>query len=279
MKHIHLSPKILTAFQTHLHYEEKSRATIEKYLRDARAFAVFAQDRPLTKELVIAYKESLITHGYATRSINSMLVSINRLLDFIDQSACKVKMLRCQRPTYCPADQELTKAEYLRLLQAAKSRPGLHLILQTICGTGIRVSELRCFTVEAVHRGEITVHGKNKTRTILVPGKLKKILLLYARQRGIKRGIIFTNKKGKPLDRFYIWAQMKRLCTEAKVDPQKVFPHNLRKLFARTFYSIEKDIAKLADILGHSSINTTRIYIMTTSTEHRRRIERLGLVI
>lgn len=152
-------------------------------------------------------------------------------------------------------------------------------MIQTICGTGIRVSELKFFTVEAVNRGEITVQCKSKTRTILVPGKLKKLLLHYAKRCGIQSGIIFITKKGKPMDRSNIWAQMKRLCVAAKVNPSKVFPHNLRKLFARTFYGIEKDIAKLADILGHSSINTTRIYIMTTGTEHRRKIERLGLVV
>ena len=152
-------------------------------------------------------------------------------------------------------------------------------MIQTICGTGIRVSELRYFTVEAVSRGEITVQCKSKTRTILIPGKLKKLLLHYAKHCGIQSGIIFITKNGKPMDRSNIWAQMKRLCAAAKVNPSKVFPHNLRKLFARTFYGIEKDIAKLADILGHSSINTTRIYIMTTGTEHRRKIERLGLVV
>ena len=152
-------------------------------------------------------------------------------------------------------------------------------MIQTICGTGIRVSELRYFTVEAVSRGEITVQCKSKTRTILVPGKLKKLLLNYAKRMGIRGGTIYITKYGKPLDRSNIWAQMKRLCSAADVNPSKVFPHNLRKLFARTFYGIEKDIAKLADILGHSSINTTRIYIMTTGTEHRRKIERLGLVV
>ena len=208
-----------------------------------------------------------------------MLASLNSLLDFLEWTDCKVKTLRCQRQTYCSEDKELSEAEYMRLLEASKHQEQLNLVIQTICGTGIRVSELRYFTVEAVSRGEITVQCKSKTRTILVPGKLKKLLLNYARRCGIYDGVIFITKHGKPMDRSNIWAQMKRLCTAAGVNPSKVFPHNLRKLFARTFYGIEKDIAKLADILGHSSINTTRIYIMTTGTEYRRKIERLGLVV
>ena len=184
-----------------------------------------------------------------------------------------------QRQTYCAEDKELTKAEYLRLLQVSKKNEQLNLVIQTICGTGIRVSELQYFTVEAVRYGEVTVDCKNKTRTILVPGKLKNLLLNYAKRHSITTGAIFITRSGKTLNRSNIWAAMKKLCEAAGVKATKVFPHNLRKLFARTFYGIEKDIAKLADILGHSSINTTRIYIMTTGFEHRRKIERLGLVI
>ena len=274
-----LVPQHLVSFRAYLIREEKSVATIEKYLRDTYAFFEYADGREITKELAVAYKNELQKKNYAVRSINSMLASINSLLDFMDWTDCKVKTLRCQRQTYCAEEKELTKAEYMRLLEASKQQEQLNLVIQTICGTGIRVSELRYFTVEAIHSGEITVQCKNKTRTILVPGKLKKLLLNYAKHCGIKSGIIFVTKSGKPLDRSNIWAQMKRLCTAAGVNPSKVFPHNLRKLFARTFYGIEKDIAKLADILGHSSINTTRIYIMTTGTEHRRKIERLGLVV
>ena len=190
-----------------------------------------------------------------------------------------MKNIRLQRQTYSAEDKELTKAEYLRLLEASRKNEQLNLVIQTICGTGIRVSELRYFTVEAVRRGEIVIDCKGKTRTILVPGKLKNILLNYAKRRGITAGAIFVTRTGKPLNRSNIWSAMKKLCESAGVKPSKVFPHNLRKLLARTFYGIEKDIAKLADILGHSSINTTRIYIMTTGTEHRRKIERLGLVV
>lgn len=274
-----LSPRHLVSFREYLIREEKSTATIEKYLRDTNGFLEYAADREITKELAVAYKAELQKKNYAIRSINSMLASINSLLDFLEWTDCKVKTLRCQRQTYCAEEKELTKSEYLRLLEASKKNEQLNLVIQTICGTGIRVSELRYFTVEAVNRGEITVQCKSKTRTILVPGKLKKLLLNYAKHCRIQSGTIFVTKNGKPMDRSNIWAQMKRLCTAAGVNPTKVFPHNLRKLFARTFYGIEKDIAKLADILGHSSINTTRIYIMTTGTEHRRKIERLGLVV
>lgn len=225
------------------------------------------------------YKKALVGAGYAVCSVNSMLASVNSLLSFLGWSDCRVKNLRVQRQTYCAEEKELSKAEYLRLLEASGKNTQLSTVLQTICGTGIRVSELRYFTVEAVQHGRITVSCKSKTRTILVPGKLKNLLLNYARQHRITAGPILLGRNGKPLDRSSIWRQMKQLCKSADVAPSKVFPHNLRKLFARTFYGIEKDIAKLADILGHSSINTTRIYIMTTGAEHCRKIERLGLVI
>ena len=274
-----LSNEQIQEFANYLYREEKSYATQEKYLRDVKMFRVYADGNEITKELLVAWKENLVESGYAVRSINSMLASVNSLLDFLNLSSCKVKNIRTQRQTYCAEDKELTKAEYLRLLAASKKNEQLNLVIQTICGTGIRVSELRYFTVEAVRRGEVTVECKSKTRTILVPGKLKNILLNYAKRQGITTGIIFVTRTGKPLNRSNIWAAMKKLCKTAGVKPSKVFPHNLRKLFARTFYGIEKDIAKLADILGHSSINTTRIYIMTTGIEHRRKIDRLGLVV
>lgn len=279
MKERTLSEENRRAFREHLLREEKSAATVEKYLRDVRAFLVFSGQAAITKDLVMAYKQTLLEKNYAVRSINSMLASLNSLLDFLGWGDCKVKSLKIQRQTYCAEEKELTKAEYLRLLEASKNQPQLNLIMQTICGTGIRVSELKYFTVEAVRRGEIVVSCKSKTRTILLPGKLKKLLLEYAKKNKIQSGAVFVTRNGKPVNRSNIWAQMKKLCEIAGVKPSKVFPHNLRKLFARTFYGIEKDIAKLADILGHSSINTTRIYIMTTGTEHRRKIERLGLVV
>lgn len=274
-----LSEESILAFRDNLILEEKSIYTTEKYLRDVCAFFRFAGAKPVTKELVMDYKKALVGAGYAACSVNSMLASVNSLLSFLGWGDCKVKNLRVQRQTYCAEEKELSKAEYLRLLEASGKNTQLSIVLQTICGTGIRVSELRYFTVEAVQHGRITVSCKSKTRTILVPGKLKNLLLNYARQHRITAGPILLGRNGKPLDRSSIWRQMKQLCKSADVAPSKVFPHNLRKLFARTFYGIEKDIAKLADILGHSSINTTRIYIMTTGAEHRRKIERLGLVI
>lgn len=274
-----LTIKQITEFANYLRQEEKSAATQEKYLRDAQAFCVYASGEEITKELVIAWKKQLVDNGYVVRSINSMLASVNSLLGFLHLSNCKVKNIRTQKQTYCAEDKELTKAEYLRLLNASKKNEQLNLVIQTICGTGIRVSELQYFTVEAVRCGEVSVDCKGKTRTILVPGKLKNILLNYAKKHNITTGAIFVTRTGKPLNRSNIWSAMKKLCETAGVKASKVFPHNLRKLFARTFYGIEKDIAKLADILGHSSINTTRIYIMTTGIEHRRKIERLGLVV
>ena len=274
-----LTEELIETFHEYLILEEKSVATVEKYLRDVRAFSAFAGGQSVTKEVVMAYKQNLLEKGYAIRSINSMLASIHSFLDHQGWQDCKVKSLKLQTPAYCAEEKELTKAEYLRLLAAAKNQPQLRLILETICGTGIRVSELRFFTVESVRRGETTVRCKGKIRTILLPGKLRGLLLAYAKKNAIRSGGIFVTKSGKPLNRSSIWARMKALCEKARVKASKVFPHNLRKLFARTFYSMEKDIAKLADILGHSSINTTRIYIMTTGMEHRRKIEGLGLVL
>ena len=279
MKERTLSSTTLQAFQQYLIREEKSTATQEKYLRDVRVFWAYAGGQRITKELVVLYKQYLQKTGYAVRSINSMLASLNSLLGFLGWQDCRVKSIRQQKLTYCAEDQELTRPEYLRLLAAAKQKPQLRLVMETICGTGIRVSELRFFTVEAVRRGEVIIRCKGKVRTILVPGKLKKLLLDYAGRRGIRAGTVFLDCRGNPLNRSVIWAQMKALCRAAKVKAGKVFPHNLRKLFARTFYSIEKDLAKLADVLGHSSIDTTRIYIMTTGAEHRKKIERLGLVV
>lgn len=266
-------------YRMYLVQGEKSSNTIEKYLRDVRAFACFAKDREVSKELVIAYKEFLQESGYAVRSMNSMLASLNSFLGYLGWTDCRVKSFRQQKQIYRAQERELTKEEYLRLVDAARLQPRLCLLLQTICGTGIRVSELAFFTVESVEKGEIVVSCKNKVRTILIPGKLRKRLLAYAKKEGIADGVIFRTRNGNALNRSNIWADMKRLCKRAGVEASKVFPHNLRKLFAATFYQIEKDIAKLADILGHSSINTTRIYIMTTGAEHRKKIEQLGLVV
>ena len=270
---------MISDFEQYLSAEEKSPVTIEKYIRDIGCLFKFAGSEEITKTLTIKYKEYLVNAGYKPRSVNSMLAAINSFFDWLGWQDCKVKALKLQTQVYSCAEKELTKAEYLRLVNAAGNNTKLQLIMQTICATGIRVSELAYFTVEAVKQGEISVSCKGKTRTILIPVKLKKLLLSYTKKAGIKTGTIFINSKGQSLSRGSIWAQMKALCKKAGVQASKVFPHNLRKLFARTFYTMEKDIAKLADILGHSSINTTRIYIITTGTEHRRKIERLGLIV
>lgn len=278
MKSRKITEELIRAYRRYLLREEKSTATVEKYLRDVRDFYVYVGGVELTKDVVVEYKKAL-QESYAVRSVNSMLASINSFLIYMGRSDCKVKSLKLQKPVYCAEEKELNRAEYERLLKAAEKKEQLWLVMQTICSTGIRVSELKYFTVEAVSHGEVVVSCKAKTRTILIPGRLKKRLLDYAVKQKIRSGVIFLTRNGKPLDRKTIWAQMKGLCKSAGVAPGKVFPHNLRKLFARTFYGIEKDIAKLADILGHSSIDTTRIYIMTTGTEHRRKIEQLGLVV
>ena len=276
-----ITETIIAKFKTYLQNEEKSTNTIEKYIRDVKAFTVYANNLDITKEMVIAYKNKLITDNYATRSINSMIASLNSLFVFVGWEDLKVKAIKLQRQIYCPEEKELTKAEYLRLVNTAKQKGNerLNLLIQTICGTGIRVSELQYITVEAVKCGEAVVSLKGKTRSVFIVRELKKKLLRYAAEQGIMSGAIFITRSGKPMSRTNIWREMKNLCEQANVNPDKVFPHNLRHLFARTFYGIEKDIAKLADILGHSSINTTRIYIITTGNEHRQRMENMRLIV
>ncbi len=274
-----LTINIIESFRKELANEEKSEATIEKYIRDIRAFSEYAQGGEITKDVVIAYKTYLHEMNYAVRSINSMIASLNSLFLHLGWNDCKVKSLKQQKQIYCPEEKELTKEEYFRLLEASRRNDRLQLIMQTICSTGIRVSELQFFTVEAVRQGEVLVNCKGKLRTILIPSRLRKHLLGFAKREHIYEGAIFVNKCGKPISRSRIWAMMKQLCENADVNPEKVFPHNLRKLFARTCYTIEKDIAKLADILGHSSIDTTRIYIMSSGYEHRKKIEKLRLVM
>ena len=276
-----LTAKMISEFKKHLQNEEKCRNTIEKYIHDAKAFMIYANGNYIEKGTVVSYKNKLINKKYAARSVNSVIASLNSLFGFLGWNDCKVKPMKLQRQIYCPEEKELTKAEYLRLINTAKQKGNerLNLIIQTICGTGIRVSELQYITVEAVKHGEAFVSLKGKTRTVFIVRDLRKKLLSYAERKGIKSGIIFVTRSGKAVSRTNIWREMKSLCKEANVNPDKVFPHNLRHLFARTFYSIEKDIAKLADILGHSSINTTRIYIVTTGSEHRKRMENMRLIV
>lgn len=267
----------LQTFKNFLLEEEKSPLTIQKYLRDVSKFLHWLSSRELTKGETRAYK-AWLTEQYTPASVNSMLSALNRYLDFISREDCKVKFIRIQREVFYPVEKELTREEYQRLLRAAKDDTRLCLLMQTICSTGIRVSEHRYITVEAVRQQKATVRCKGKIRTVLLPRKLCKALQAYIRQNRIRSGSVFVGNSGKPLDRSRIWAQMKKLCRTAKVQTEKVFPHNLRHLFARMYYAMEKDIVRLADILGHSSINTTRIYTKESGDIHRRQIEKIPLL-
>ena len=263
-------------YEQYLFRDEKSSATVEKYVRDARGFVRWMEGRELSKELVLGYK-AWIMEQYAPSSVNSMLASVNSYLAFLGRTDCRVKQLKIQRQIFAGEDRELTKAEYRRLTDAAKdSRIGT--VIQTICGTGIRVSELRFITAEAVICGKAVVNCKNKTRVIFIPVPVQKLLKAYMKKSGITAGPVFVTKSGQPLNRSNIWRDMKALCRRAGVSEKKVFPHNLRHLFARTFYTLERDVVQLADLLGHSSINTTRIYTMETGEIHRKQIQRLGLL-
>ena len=267
-------------FELHLRNEERSEATIEKYMRDVRLFASFVCDAEIDKQKVLDYKSKLSVE-YAVTSANSMIAAMNCFLRFCGWHDLCVKQFKIQREAYCSEEKELTRAEYVRLLKAANSKHNerLNLIIQTICGTGIRVSELQFITVEALYSGEAIVNCKGKNRRVFIVPELKKKLLRYVKKQGISTGTVFVTRKGRAISRNSIWKEMKALCEQANVSPSKVFPHNLRHLFARTFYGIEKDIAKLADILGHANINTTRIYIVTTGAEHRRKMEHMRLII
>ena len=271
---------MITDFRSFLFEDEKSNNTIEKYMHDIMVFSAFANGLEINKDLVIKYKSNLI-EKYTVASANSMIAALNAFLNFTGWTDCCIKQFKVQKKVFCSEEKELTKSEYVRLVNAAKQKCNerLNLIMQTICGTGIRVSELKFITVEAVRKGEATVSCKNKTRTIFIIRDLQKKLLKYIRAKSIVSGCVFITKSGKPIDRSNIWKEMKSICKHAGVSDNKVFPHNLRHLFARAFYSIDKDIAKLADILGHSSINTTRIYIITTGAEHKQKIEKLHLII
>ena len=275
-----ITAQSLERYEAMLQSEEKSYHTIEKYMRDVQTFFDFAGKKSIEKRLTIAYKTQL-ERKYTPTSANSMLASLNSFLRFMGWQDCCVRHFKLQKKTYCSEKEELTQEEYRALVKAAENKKNmrLSLLIQTICGTGIRVSEVSFITVEAVKNGEATVSCKGKTRTVFIVSALRKKLLRYAKEQGIYTGMIFITKNGKAMNRSNIWREMKALCKQAGVSPDKVFPHNLRHLFARTFYGLEKDIAKLADILGHSSINTTRIYIISTGTEHRRRMERMRLII
>ena len=251
-----LTPLQIQAFARHLRLEEKSEATMEKYLRDIRAFARWLDGREISKGLSAAWKAHLVERGYAPASINAKLSALNSLLEFLGLGGCRVKFLRVQRRLFRDAGRELTKAEYQRLLDTAHrlGQERLGLLVEAMGATGIRVSEVRYLTVEAARQGKAEISLKGKIRTILLPEKLCRKLLQYAQKQKTASGAIFRTKSGKELGRRQIWAEMKRLCGHAGVDPRKVFPHNLRHLFAMVFYRTSRDIVKLADLLGHSSI-------------------------
>ena len=274
-----LTPELIEKFNNYLINEEKASATLEKYMRDIKAFSEWTLGSELNKRKVLDYKEYLIGK-FAPASVNSVLSSLNSFFEFNNWYEMKVKMLRIQKRIFASKDKELSKAEYERLLDAAKAKRNqrLYLLMQTICSSGIRVSELQHITVEAVKIRKATINCKGKMRIVILPNELCRMLTEYAKSQNITSGSVFVTKTGKPLDRSTIWKMMKSLCESAGVSKYKVFPHNLRHLFARTFYTIQKDIVRLADILGHSSVNTTRIYTMETGEIHRRQIQKLGLL-
>ena len=276
-----ISSEQLTDFAAYLRTEERSPGTIENYLRHIRAFTVWLDGAPVTKETAAAWKNSLQESGRAPSTINAMLAAINGLFHFLGWDGCRVKFLRVQRRLFRDAGRELTRPEYERLMETARSRgqERLALLMETICATGIRVSEVKYITLVAVKRGRTDIFLKGKIRTILLPEKLCRKLLKYAQKHKTASGEIFLTRSGRSLSRRQIWAEMKRLCRYAGVEPEKVFPHNFRHLFATIFYRACKDIVRLADVLGHSSIETTRIYLMTSGAEHVRQLDRLGLIL
>lgn len=272
--------QLIEKYINHLMEEEKSVATLKKYRHDLNELHNYLQGMLLTKSILIEWKKYLI-EKYAPSTVNSMLIAVNGYLRFFSWHDLSMKLLKIQKPLFSDENKELTREEYARLVMTASKRSNarLSLILQTICATGIRVSELKFITIEAVQTGRTEISNKGKRRVIFLPQQLRKLLRKYAQKHGKISGPVFTTRTGKPLDRSNIWRDMKALCTEAKVAPEKVFPHNLRHLFARTFYSLEHDLSRLADILGHSSIVTTRIYTAESGTVHARQMGRLGLVI
>ena len=276
-----LTNEQILAFSTALFQAERSQATMEKYLRSVRAFSLFLDGQPVTKDTVMAWKKHLQREeNYSPSTVNASLAALNYLFSFLGWTDCRTHYLKIQRRLFRETGRELDRADYEKLIAAALDlgRERIALVMETICATGIRVGEVRYITAEAVRSGSATISLKGKIRTILLPGKLCKKLLKYARKQKITSGEIFLTGGGKRLSRTQIWAEMKRLCRAAGVAAGKVFPHNLRHLFARTFYQASRDVVQLADILGHSSIETTRIYLLTTGTEHLRRLERLGLL-
>ena len=267
-------------FQQHLAEEERELGTIEKYMREVKKFALWQGRRKVTKETVSEWKEQLRQSGYKPETVNGKLSAVNKFLSCMGWGECCVKYLKIQRRLFRSTGRELTKDEYTRLVETAQGlgKTRLALLIETICATGIRVSEVKYITAEALRAGRADISLKGKIRTVLLPGKLCRKLQKYAKKQKITSGEVFLTRSGKGVSRRQIWAEMKALCKQARVAPSKVFPHNLRHLFARTFYRVSRDVAKLADVLGHSSIETTRIYLISTGAEHVRQLDRLGLI-
>lgn len=275
-----ITSKSIEKYKKYLFEEEKAQATVEKYIRDIVVFTNWLCGRAVEKVLVLEYKQVLI-EKYAPKSVNSIISSLNNFFDFNEWFKYKIKAVKIQKQIFARQDKELTKAEYERLLKEAKNRKNkrLYYLIQTICATGIRISELRFISTEAVKRGEAEINCKGKIRTVFLPKRLCKMLAEYIKRNNIADGSVFVTRSGRPIDRSNVWSDMRGLCKNAGVSEDKVFPHNLRHLFARTYYSLQKDIVRLADILGHSSINTTRIYTMETGIVHKMQIEQLGLLL
>lgn len=280
MKSKYLAPEQIADYAKHLRTEERAPGTVEKYVRDARSFLHWLDGRPVSRDLAARWRDTLVERGLAPSTVNSMVAALNGLFAHLGLDECRVKSLRVQRRLFRDSSRELTRQEYRRLLDAARVRgqDRLALLMETICATGIRVSEVRSITVEAARAGRTDISLKGKIRTILLPSKLCRKLLRFARQQKTASGEIFLTRSGTSLNRRQIWAELKGLCRQAGVAPTKVFPHNLRHLFATIFYTACRDIARLADVLGHSSIETTRVYLISSGAEHARQLEALGLV-
>lgn len=275
-----VTEKQVAAFQEALCCEECSTGTVEAYLREIRRFVGWLAGAPVTKERVVEWKDRLLAQSYYPATVNAKLAALRRFLRFMGWEECLVKNLRIQRRLFCDRSRQLSREEYRRLCETARrlGKQRLALLMEAICATGIRVSEVRYLTLESVRRERAEISLKGKVRTILIPRKLGQKLLKYAKKCGINSGEIFRTREGKPLSRKQIWAEMKQLCRRAEVEPTKVFPHNLRHLFARCFYRIHRDVAQLADLLGHSSVETTRIYLVSTGEEHARALAELRLI-
>ena len=274
-----ITNELIMSFKNYLIEEEKSENTIEKYIRDITFFMAWLCGQEVTKILALDYKK-VLCEKYAPASVNAAISSLNSFFVFMEWHDIRIKALKIQRQIFSSKDKELTKAEYERLLNAAKSKKNerLYYLMQTICSTGIRVSELRYITTSAVHSGQAVINCKGKMRIVILPKELCKMLKGYIRENNIKNGSVFVSRTEKPLDRSHIWKMLKALCETAGVSKDKVYPHSFRHLFARTYYSLQKDIVRLADILGHSSVNTTRIYTIETGDVHRKQIQKLGLL-